>query len=61
MNSPKELILYQFIFLLLTVAIVLKGISGGIEKASRIMMPALLIEPAPIIFTAGIKYVLIVI
>jgi len=43
MNSPKELILYQFIFLLLTVAIVLKGISGGIERASRIMMPALFI------------------
>ncbi|QUH19231.1 sodium-dependent transporter [Alkaliphilus sp. B6464] len=43
MNSPKELILYQFIFMLLTVAIVLKGISGGIEKASKVMMPALFI------------------
>jgi len=43
MNSPIELIFYQFVFLLLTVAIVLKGISGGIEKASKIMMPALFI------------------
>ncbi len=43
MNSPIELILYQFIFMALTVSIVLKGISGGIEKASKVMMPALFI------------------
>lgn len=43
MNSPVELILYQFIFMALTVSIVLKGISGGIEKASKVMMPALFI------------------
>lgn len=43
MNSPVELILYQFIFMVLTVSIVLKGISGGIEKASKVMMPALFI------------------
>lgn len=43
MNNPKELIMYQFIFMLMTVLIVLKGISGGIEKASKFMMPALFI------------------
>ncbi|NLP45990.1 MAG: sodium-dependent transporter [Epulopiscium sp.] len=43
MNSPKKLILYQFIFLFITMIIVLKGITNGIEKASKIMMPALFI------------------
>lgn len=43
MSSSGNLIFYQFIFMLLTVLIVLKGISNGIEKASKIMMPALLI------------------
>lgn len=43
LNSPTELLLYQFLFMAITVAIVLRGISGGIEKASRIMMPALFV------------------
>ncbi len=43
MNSPKELIFYQCIFLIVTIVIVLKGISNGIEKASKIMMPALFV------------------
>ncbi|MBS4534181.1 sodium-dependent transporter [Clostridium sp. D2Q-14] len=43
MNSPVELLLYQFIFMLITMFIVLKGISNGIEKASKIMMPSLFI------------------
>lgn len=42
-SSPKESILYQGVFLLLTLMIVLKGISGGIEKASKIMMPSLFV------------------
>ncbi|MBF8983549.1 sodium-dependent transporter [Lutibacter sp. B2] len=42
-SSPVESILYQGIFLVLTLAIVLRGISGGIEKASKIMMPALFV------------------
>ena len=41
MNSPRTLILYQFIFMLMTISIVLKGINKGIEKASSIMMPSL--------------------
>lgn len=43
LNSPIELLTYQFLFMAATVAIVLKGISGGIEKASKIMMPSLFI------------------
>ncbi|WP_347561223.1 sodium-dependent transporter [Senegalia massiliensis] len=43
LNSPIELLSYQFIFMIATILIVLKGISGGIEKASKIMMPALFI------------------
>ncbi|MBS4538615.1 sodium-dependent transporter [Clostridium sp. D2Q-11] len=42
-NSPSELLFYQFLFMAITVGIVLKGISGGIEKASKIMMPSLFI------------------
>ncbi len=38
-----EPLIYHGIFMILTVAIVFKGISGGIEKASKILMPALFI------------------
>ncbi|MFD3157111.1 sodium-dependent transporter [Haloimpatiens sp. FM7330] len=66
LNSPIELISYQFIFLLFTMLIVLKGISGGIEKASKIMMPALFIMLIVIAFKSvtlkgsmeGIKFLL---
>ena len=36
-------IVWHFVFIVLCAVIVLKGISGGIEKASKVMMPALLI------------------
>ncbi|MGL5577646.1 MAG: sodium-dependent transporter, partial [Fusobacteriaceae bacterium] len=36
-------IVYAGIFLILTALIVVKGISGGIEKASKFMMPALFV------------------
>ncbi|WP_306250583.1 sodium-dependent transporter [Parvularcula sp. IMCC14364] len=37
---PGEAIIYQGIFVLLTIGIVSRGISGGIEKAVTILMPA---------------------
>ncbi|QZY57208.1 sodium-dependent transporter [Crassaminicella profunda] len=40
-SSPASSIMYQGIFLILTLLIVIRGISSGIEKASKIMMPAL--------------------
>lgn len=40
--SPVEPIIYHLIFMGLTVLIVIKGVSGGIEKASKVMMPALI-------------------
>lgn len=40
-TTLKAPIFYQFIFLLLTSIIVILGIKKGIEKASKIMMPAL--------------------
>jgi len=43
MNSPKTLVLYQAIFLLLTMLIVVNGIKKGIENSSKVMMPALFI------------------
>lgn len=40
-KASVEPLIYHGVFMILTVAIVFKGISGGIEKASKIMMPAL--------------------
>lgn len=42
-TSPVEPILYHAVFMLVNLIIVMAGISGGIEKASKIMMPALFI------------------
>lgn len=42
-SAPVEPLIYHGIFMVLTVVIVIRGISGGIEKASKLMMPALLV------------------
>lgn len=42
-SATASPIIYALGFLVLTAVIVLKGIAGGIEKASKIMMPALLV------------------
>ncbi len=42
-RSDIQTVLFQLIFLVLTAVIVWRGISGGIEKASKIMMPVLFI------------------
>lgn len=42
-SNPIEVLVAQFVFMLLTVWIVQGGIKGGIERASRWMMPILLI------------------
>ncbi len=42
-GGTVEPILYHGIFMVLTLAIVFGGISGGIERASKIMMPALFV------------------
>ncbi|WP_312654456.1 sodium-dependent transporter [Proteiniclasticum sp.] len=62
--SPVEPIIYHLIFMALTALIVIRGISGGIEKASKIMMPALFILLVVIVFRSvtldgameGIRY-----
>ncbi|HLS59993.1 MAG TPA: sodium-dependent transporter [Virgibacillus sp.] len=41
--DPKIAVISQLIFMLITIVIVSKGIQKGIEKASKIMMPALFI------------------
>lgn len=40
-TSTAEPLIYHGIFMITTLAIVMGGISGGIEKASKILMPAL--------------------
>lgn len=42
-TSSIEPVIYHGLFMVLTLAVVLKGISGGIEKASKILMPMLFI------------------
>ena len=41
--NPLEVIVAQFAFMLLTIGVVQGGVQKGIERASRIMMPALFI------------------
>jgi NSS family neurotransmitter:Na+ symporter len=41
--SPFKLASYHFVFMAVTTAIVARGISGGIEAASKILMPVLVI------------------
>ena len=43
LNDPGRMIVYHAIFTILTVAIVSRGIKGGIEKAVTILMPAFFI------------------
>ena len=40
-GNPLLVIIAQFVFLAITVLVVAKGIQNGIEKASKILMPAL--------------------
>lgn len=42
-TSPAEPLLYHLIFMVLTLGIVIGGISGGIEKYSKILMPSLFV------------------
>jgi NSS family neurotransmitter:Na+ symporter len=42
-SGTTEPIVWHLLFMILTCVIVLKGIAGGIEKASKFMMPALFI------------------
>ncbi|MGL4947541.1 MAG: sodium-dependent transporter [Cetobacterium sp.] len=65
-SSGTSPILYSFIVVVVTAAIVLKGVSGGIEKASKIMMPILFVFMIVIVIRSvtlpnameGIKYFL---
>lgn len=40
LNNPTRMIIYHALFMVLTVAIVARGVQGGIEKAVTILMPA---------------------
>ncbi|MFC0337473.1 neurotransmitter:Na+ symporter, NSS family [Kushneria avicenniae] len=41
LGSPGLLLLWHSLFMILTIAIVAGGVSGGLERASKILMPAL--------------------
>lgn len=42
-TNPVESVVYAVIFMLLTSVIIFKGVEGGIEKCSRVIMPILLL------------------
>ena len=42
-NDPERLLAWHTIFMLMTVAIVIRGVQHGLEKSVRIIMPALFI------------------
>ena len=65
-SSSVEPVIYHLIFMGLTALIVIRGISGGIEKAAKIVMPALFIMLTVIVVRSvtlegaseGLKYYL---
>lgn len=66
-SSPGEPVLFFAVFIVLTALIVVKGVENGIEKASKVMMPLLVILTVIVaIFSmtrpgagAGVKYYLV--
>ncbi|MDF2877607.1 MAG: Na+-dependent transporter [Clostridia bacterium] len=65
--SPIEPVLWQILFVLATLAVVLKGVKDGIEKASKILMPVLIVLSVVVAIYSitlpgameGVKYFLI--
>lgn len=43
LSQPLELMLWHGVFMLLTLSVVARGLKGGLEAASRIMMPGLFV------------------
>ncbi len=66
-TNPIQPIIYQAIFVILTLGIVIGGVSGGIEKYSKILMPGLFVMMVLIMIRSvtlpgaseGIKYLLL--
>lgn len=42
LSEPQELLLWHTIFMFMTMAVVARGVNAGLERANKIMMPALL-------------------
>ena len=65
-GQPFEPLIYHALFMVMTLAIVMGGIQGGIEKASKIMMPALFAILVAVVIravtlpgaSAGLEYML---
>ncbi|KAB2314560.1 sodium-dependent transporter [Betaproteobacteria bacterium SCN2] len=43
LGNPVELLLWHSVFMFLTMAVVARGVTSGLERANRIMMPGLMI------------------
>lgn len=65
-GKPFEPLIYHALFMIMTLGIVMGGIQGGIEKASKIMMPALFVILIAVVIRAvtlpgamaGLEYML---
>ena len=55
LRSPYQLGLYHFIFMTMTALIVARGIAGGIERASTILMPCLAVLVAALAVYSAIQ------
>ena len=53
-DNPPRMILWHTVIMAITVAIVARGVSGGIEKAAKIMMPAFFVMLLGMFFFAMI-------
>jgi neurotransmitter:Na+ symporter, NSS family len=53
--SPLKLSFYHLVFMTVTTAIVARGISGGIEEATKILMPALVILLAALAIYSAVE------
>ncbi|SCX75552.1 sodium-dependent transporter [Alkaliphilus peptidifermentans] len=66
-TNPTEPLIYHAIFMILTLGIVIGGVKGGIEKYSKILMPALFVMMILIMFRSltlpgafeGVKFLLV--
>ncbi len=66
-TNPTQPLIYHAIFMILTLGIVIGGVSGGIEKYSKILMPSLFVMMILIMFRSltlpnaieGVKFMLV--
>src|SRR5262249_5903417 len=52
---PGQLILWHSVFMILTIGVIIRGVEKGLEKASKLMMPALYLILFVLVIYAAIQ------